>query len=376
MTTAKVDYYVFMGVAKDATENDIKKAYYKMALQLHPDKNPGDQESLSKFQQLQKIYSVLSNSQRRKDYDRFGEDDEDENDEGENEVSEGEEEEYSYPSYEELTKLFSGITKEDYDHAKLGLEHKETMNKNTKWTANIVKEEIERAKEAKIHHLDFSGKKITSIPKEIGELNWMTRLDLSRNNLKSLPVEIYSLVELRELNLSGNQLTSLPEELGNLTKLKTLNLEHNQITSLPESIGKLEKLSSLNAFANQLKSVPESLVDLKCLVKLDLECNFIDEIPEQLTNNSSLKLKVDESLQKGAASQKSQSLFSDSFLSRLEKQYGGEKGKKSKSAGKRKSKQEVEEEEDDEEVKIPPTKKSRKPARPTTKSTSTKGKRN
>eukprot|EP01117_Protostelium_nocturnum_P019335 TRINITY_DN8361_c0_g1_i2.p1 TRINITY_DN8361_c0_g1~~TRINITY_DN8361_c0_g1_i2.p1 ORF type:complete len:311 (-),score=115.80 TRINITY_DN8361_c0_g1_i2:27-959(-) len=310
MTTAKVDYYVFMGVAKDATENDIKKAYYKMALQLHPDKNPGDQESLSKFQQLQKIYSVLSNSQRRKDYDRFGEDDEDENDEGENEVSEGEEEEYSYPSYEELTKLFSGITKEDYDHAKLGLEHKETMNKNTKWTANIVKEEIERAKEAKIHHLDFSGKKITSIPKEIGELNWMTRLDLSRNNLKSLPVEIYSLVELRELNLSGNQLTSLPEELGNLT------------------------------------------------------------------NNSSLKLKVDESLQKGAASQKSQSLFSDSFLSRLEKQYGGEKGKKSKSAGKRKSKQEVEEEEDDEEVKIPPTKKSRKPARPTTKSTSTKGKRN
>ncbi|KAI3438127.1 hypothetical protein D9Q98_000568 [Chlorella vulgaris] len=64
--------YEALGVTKDANQADIRKAYMKLALQLHPDKNPGDEGASAKFQTLQKVYSILSDADKRKVYDQTG----------------------------------------------------------------------------------------------------------------------------------------------------------------------------------------------------------------------------------------------------------------------------------------------------------------
>ncbi len=68
----KRDYYEVLGVAKGASEEEIKKAYRKMAIKYHPDKNPGDKEAEEKFKEAAEAYEVLSNSDKRAQYDRFG----------------------------------------------------------------------------------------------------------------------------------------------------------------------------------------------------------------------------------------------------------------------------------------------------------------
>jgi molecular chaperone DnaJ len=71
MSTSR-DYYEILGVTKDADGDAIKKAYRKAAMQFHPDKNPGDQEAENKFKEAAEAYEVLSNSEKRSQYDRFG----------------------------------------------------------------------------------------------------------------------------------------------------------------------------------------------------------------------------------------------------------------------------------------------------------------
>jgi len=66
------DYYEILGVAKDASEDEIKKAYRKLALKYHPDHNPGDAEAEQKFKEAAEAYDVLRNPERRSNYDRFG----------------------------------------------------------------------------------------------------------------------------------------------------------------------------------------------------------------------------------------------------------------------------------------------------------------
>ena len=68
----KRDYYEVLGVSKEATKEEIKKAYRKQALKFHPDKNPGDKKSEENFKEAAEAYEVLSNEEKKARYDRYG----------------------------------------------------------------------------------------------------------------------------------------------------------------------------------------------------------------------------------------------------------------------------------------------------------------
>lgn len=69
---SKRDYYDVLGVSKTASEDEIKKAYRKLAIKFHPDKNPGDKEAEEKFKEAAEAYDVLSNAEKKRRYDQYG----------------------------------------------------------------------------------------------------------------------------------------------------------------------------------------------------------------------------------------------------------------------------------------------------------------
>lgn len=69
---SKKDFYSTLGVSKSASAEDIKKAYRKLAMQHHPDKNPGNKKAEDKFKEITEAYEVLSDAEKKKNYDQFG----------------------------------------------------------------------------------------------------------------------------------------------------------------------------------------------------------------------------------------------------------------------------------------------------------------
>ncbi|MEO5935799.1 MAG: DnaJ domain-containing protein, partial [Terriglobales bacterium] len=71
-TKEKRDYYEVLGVSRSATEPELKAAYRKLAMQHHPDRNPGDASAEERFKEASEAYGVLSDADKRAAYDRFG----------------------------------------------------------------------------------------------------------------------------------------------------------------------------------------------------------------------------------------------------------------------------------------------------------------
>ena len=68
----EINCYEILGVDKKASDTDIKKAFYKLSLKYHPDKNPGNKEALDMFYQIQEAYKILKDPSKRYVYDEFG----------------------------------------------------------------------------------------------------------------------------------------------------------------------------------------------------------------------------------------------------------------------------------------------------------------
>src|SRR5690349_24672850 len=72
MATKKRDYYEVLGVNRDASEEDIKKSYRKLAMKYHPDRNPDSKDAEEKFKEAKEAYEVLSEAEKRRAYDAYG----------------------------------------------------------------------------------------------------------------------------------------------------------------------------------------------------------------------------------------------------------------------------------------------------------------
>ena len=68
----KRDYYEILGVGRDCSADDLKRAFRKLAMQYHPDRNAGDEQAEEKFKEAAEAYEVLSDQQKRQRYDRYG----------------------------------------------------------------------------------------------------------------------------------------------------------------------------------------------------------------------------------------------------------------------------------------------------------------
>ncbi|OUL26450.1 GTPase [Nostoc sp. RF31YmG] len=159
--------------------------------------------------------------------------------------------------------------------------------------------------------LNLNGNQITTIPEAITRLQNLTQLSLRRNRIATIREIITDLKNLTQLDLGDNQLITIPEaitHLQNLTQLSLsrngittirtvitrlqnlthLNLSHNQITTIPKAITDLQNLTSLNLSDNRITTILEAITDLQNLTSLNLSDNRITTIPEAITRLQNL----------------------------------------------------------------------------------------
>jgi DnaJ-class molecular chaperone len=118
------NYYDILGIAKDADENDIKKAYKKMAIKWHPDKNPNNKEEAEeKFKEISDAYSILSDPSKKDIYDKFGE-------EGLNNGGSGMGEHFATSNPDEIFKMFFGQNSPFNSHP-FGMNHHQQMRRKS-----------------------------------------------------------------------------------------------------------------------------------------------------------------------------------------------------------------------------------------------------
>jgi len=152
---------------------------------------------------------------------------------------------------------------------------------------------IEKAAKDEVTRLDLSGKELTELPAEIGQLVNLQRLNLSGNQLTTLPPEIGQLVNLQYLNLSSNKLTTLPAEIAQLVNLQDLDLSSNKLTTLPAEIAQRVNLQKLDLSSNKLTTLPAEIAQLVNLQGLFFEGNKLTTLPAeiaQLVNLQKLNL--------------------------------------------------------------------------------------
>lgn len=138
-----------------------------------------------------------------------------------------------------------------------------------------------------IIHLALHRNQITSLPKEINELDKLKFLDASFNQLNSIPFSL-TMSSLQTLNLSNNSI-NLIEDVSSLKTLSVLHLEHNELTNLPEGIEGLSNLGELYVSNNSLEQLPLSIKELKTLRIFEASDNRLKEIPVELAQCRKLK---------------------------------------------------------------------------------------
>lgn len=290
----KTDLYGVLGIEKTATQKDIKKKYYKLALEYHPDKNK-EFGAKKKFQDITRAYKILSNENKRKKYDEYGEDYEDSDDEFGEMADEDEAAEWTAPDFAELTKAFNSITEDEMKMIQGQVEWNESLNKSNVWSDDVLSKELERAKKAGQVYLEYTKRSINSIPPNIGDYVALQRLNLHNNKIGELPDSIVLLVNLKVLDVSVNRLTELPGAMNKMKSLEILNLDHNSITELPSGLFELENITSVSAFANKLTKLPETANSCKSLKYFYLELNPIEKV-SSLMKRKELKFLCDDSV--------------------------------------------------------------------------------
>jgi Leucine-rich repeat (LRR) protein/GTPase SAR1 family protein len=152
-----------------------------------------------------------------------------------------------------------------------------------------VRRRIEECKKQRLTELNLSDwnapgeEKLTAIPVEVFELEWLERLDLSNNQLNEITNSISRLQNLSELGLNDNQLSEIPDSISLLQNLSELGLNDNQLRELPDSISLLQNLSELGLNDNQLSELPDSIYRLQNLSYLDLSSNQLSELPDSIS---------------------------------------------------------------------------------------------
>ncbi|MBD2336456.1 leucine-rich repeat domain-containing protein [Calothrix sp. FACHB-156] len=163
-------------------------------------------------------------------------------------------------------------------------------------TPQSVREKIQEAKQKKLTELDLSNwqtkekDKLTEIPSEVFELEWLKVLNLTFNQITTIPEAITRLQNLTWLGLRSNQITTIPEAITRLQNLTWLDLGGNQITTIREVITHLQNLTLLDLRGNQITTIPEAITRLQNLTDLYLGSNQITTIPEAITRLQNLTL--------------------------------------------------------------------------------------